>query len=58
MKEISPHRLYPRNAKLDAEIVRMIRTSKQTSRALASLVGVSKETINLCRKRKTWSHVR
>lgn len=48
----------PHNAKIDDDTARLIRASKQSNRALARLIGVSHETIRLCRDRVTWDHVK
>lgn len=45
------------NAKLNDEIVRLIRTSPETGCALADRLGVSKGTISLVRNRKVWAHL-
>lgn len=46
------------NAKLSPEVVRMIRESRQSHRALARLIGVSHEAIRQCRVRITWGDVK
>lgn len=45
------------HAKLDVETVRLIRASKQSSRALGRIVGVSHEAIRQVRSRVTWKDV-
>lgn len=45
------------NVRLNADIVREIRASSDTTAALAKRFGVSKVTIDSVRNRKTWKHV-
>lgn len=45
------------SAKLNAEIVKKIRTSKEPGISLAKIYGVSAANISSIRKRQTWAHV-
>lgn len=44
-------------AKLSEEIVKVIRISTESNRALARHYGVDRRTISFIRQRKTWSHI-